>query len=73
MNKLTYNCGRDSLQIPRREEEEEEEISQRVGGGISVLSECTSEANRSASCCRKLALTVSLLRQTQILHTYFNF
>ncbi|KAE8009370.1 hypothetical protein FH972_005810 [Carpinus fangiana] len=52
---------RDSLQIPRREEEEELEISQRVGGGISESSECTSEANRSASCCRKLALTFTVI------------
>ncbi|XP_059435900.1 uncharacterized protein LOC132168854 isoform X1 [Corylus avellana] len=50
---------RDSLQIPRREEEEEE-ISPRLEG-ISELSECTSEANRSASCCRKLALTFTVI------------
>ncbi|KAJ0052307.1 hypothetical protein Pint_00880 [Pistacia integerrima] len=58
---------RDSLQIPRREHEEEE--SPRLVGlaeGLSLTAEsqyaeCNSVADRSAACCRSLALTFTVL------------
>ena len=66
--KLIINCNRDSLQIPRREQEI---INPRLRG-INDYSECTSAADRSASWCRSLALTVSWLSQNQI-HFYLSF
>ncbi|GMY17035.1 E3 ubiquitin-protein ligase MARCHF8 [Fagus crenata] len=48
---------RDSLQIPRREQEI---INPRLRG-INDYSECTSAADRSASWCRSLALTFTVI------------
>ncbi|GLT71906.1 hypothetical protein SLA2020_438900 [Shorea laevis] len=48
---------RDSVEIPRREEEE---MSPRLAG-VGEYAECTSAANRSASCCRTLALIFTVI------------
>ena len=54
---ILINSNRDGLQIPRGEEET---IIRPRLVAISEYPECTSAAHRSASCCRSLALTVSL-------------
>jgi hypothetical protein len=55
--------GRDSLEIPRREHDPENQelggIAERATAGAEEYSHCSSAADRSASCCRFLALTVS--------------
>lgn len=56
--------NRDSLQIARIEDEEESERLVAIREGISLTAEsddaeCNSAVDRSAACCRSLALTVS--------------
>lgn len=62
---------RDSLQIPREQEPSDARIEAIVEGVPieSDDSECTSAADRSASCCRSLALTVSIFSLNQIFLT----
>lgn len=62
-NSVFLNYYRDSLQISRREQEP---LNTRIVGvveGVTIennYSECTYAADRSASCCRSLALAVSI-------------
>ncbi|XP_022727673.1 uncharacterized protein LOC111283405 isoform X2 [Durio zibethinus] len=61
---------RDSLQIPRREIEPQHRRLVALDEGMNVeneFSQCTSAADRGASCCRSLALTILILRATGIL------
>ncbi|XP_041018297.1 E3 ubiquitin-protein ligase MARCHF8 [Juglans microcarpa x Juglans regia] len=48
---------RESMQIPRREQE----VTNPGLGTMSEYSQCTSAADRSASCCRSLALTFTVI------------
>ncbi|KAF5455365.1 hypothetical protein F2P56_024954 [Juglans regia] len=48
---------RESMQIPRREQE----VTNLGLGTMSEYSQCTSAADRSASCCRSLALTFTVI------------
>ncbi|KAL9347953.1 hypothetical protein Peur_059319 [Populus x canadensis] len=56
---------RDSLEIPRREHDPENQelggIAERATAGAEEYSHCSSAADRSASCCRFLALTFTVL------------
>ncbi|KAJ4727791.1 putative RING/FYVE/PHD zinc finger-containing protein [Melia azedarach] len=55
---------RDSLQIPRREHEPQSPRLVAMAEGLNAeshYSECTSAADRSAACCRSLALTFTVL------------
>ncbi|XP_030488502.2 uncharacterized protein LOC115705299 [Cannabis sativa] len=64
---------RDSLQIPRREEER----GRRGGSSVGVRAEndhsqCTSAADRSASCCRRLALLFTMILLVRHLFAILN-
>ena len=57
--KLKKFVGRDSLQIPRNEEEEAAEPASPPADGGASDSTCSTTADRGASCCKSVALTVS--------------
>ena len=59
---IVIMLNRDSLEIPRREHEREDQELIGAPQGIplnnNAYSECSPAADRSAACCRSLALTV---------------
>lgn len=75
INQLVFcaNSDRDSLQIPRREHVPRNPrlvaIAERLSAE-SHYSQCTSAADRTAACCRSLALTVCLIPWTVELKSF---
>ncbi|OMO63981.1 Zinc finger, RING-CH-type [Corchorus capsularis] len=66
---------RDSLQIPRREVDPERQRLIALAEGISVdndSSQCNSAADRGASCCRSLALTLTAVLLVKHLFAVLN-
>ncbi|XP_015891740.1 uncharacterized protein LOC107426148 isoform X2 [Ziziphus jujuba] len=66
---------RESLQIPRREQEPLSPRLASLAEGVSLEnddSECNSAADRSASCCRSLALAITVILLVRHLFAVFN-
>ncbi|XWS36104.1 hypothetical protein CRYUN_Cryun20dG0055600 [Craigia yunnanensis] len=66
---------RDSLQIPRRELEPQHQRLVALAEGMNVeneFSQCTSAADRGASCCRSLALTFTVVLLVKHLFAVLN-
>ncbi|KAK6239466.1 hypothetical protein QUC31_004935 [Theobroma cacao] len=66
---------RDSLQIPRRELEPQHQRLVALAEGMNVendFSQCTSAADRGASCCRSLALTFTAVLLVKHLFAVLN-